>query len=494
MISRCLLAMVAILLGGFRPTFYKFIDLNSRSPYPFSMPSIHFTSLGCPRNLVDSEVMLGILLRAGYDVAEHLEEADFLIVNTCSFLEAARTEALETIGALFSQKKSGAKVIVAGCMVNSHKEVITSQFPEVHGFLGAGDVEAVLQAVRAEEVPLASAKSYLQLGEVPRLLATPGHYAYLKIAEGCRKACAYCIIPKIKGPLRSKPLEQIVREFRALLQQGVQEVILIAQDLGDWGKDRGKPKGDLAELLRQLLREPGEYWLRLLYLYPDEITDEIVALLASDRRLCRYLDLPIQHINDVLLKAMRRHTTGGEIKSLIRRLRSEVEGIHLRTSLIVGFPGETEAQFQELAAFLEEYPLDHVGIFRYSREEGTPAAVLPDQVPEEVKEERYQRLMAVQERVVEKLHAARRGQQYEVVVEGYHPESDLLMVGRYYGQAPDIDGQIILNDTRHVTAFGERYPVAITGHAGVDLIGRVKRRAKAAAPKVAVSNRLRLVS
>lgn len=454
----------------------------------FSLSScnkVHFVSLGCPRNLVDSEVMLGMLLKAGFELEAGMQEADFLIVNTCAFLEASREESLEVIGELFREKKEGAKVIVAGCMVTKHKEVIEERFPSVHYMLGSGDVEGILEAVRSEGSgeKIGSARSYLEAGEIPRLLSTPRHFAYLKIAEGCRKACAYCIIPKIKGPLKSKSIEQVVREFKALLSQGVKEIILIAQDLGDFGKDKHKKEGELAELLRAILALSGQYWLRLLYLYPDEITDELIEIMKSDARICPYLDMPIQHINDGILKAMRRHTTGGEIRALLTKLRSAIPDIHIRTSLIVGFPSESEEHFEELLSFVQDYPLNHVGIFPYSQEKGTPAASLPNQISQVIKNKRLERLAQIQAASVEKQHRTLVGREFEVVIEGYHPESRLLMVGRYFGQCPDIDGQVIINDSRGVTAFGERYLVQITESAGYDLIGRVLRPLFAPTPR-----------
>lgn len=436
---------------------------------------INFVSLGCPRNLVDSEVMLGILLKAGYEVTEAVEKADYLVVNTCAFLESSRQESKDAIAELFNRKKKNAKVIVAGCMITKHRGEVEALFPEVHYMLGSGDVEGILKAVQAEEQgeSIGDARSYLEAGEVPRQISTPRHYAYLKIAEGCRKACAYCIIPKIKGPLQSKSVEQIVKEFKILLNSGSKEIILIAQDLGDFGKDKGAKEGKLAPLLKELLTIPGDYWLRLLYLYPDEIDDALIELIGSDKRLLPYLDMPIQHINNTVLKAMRRHTSGEEIKNIITRLRAQIPEIHIRTSLIVGFPGETEEQFEELVAFLREYPLNHVGIFKYSREEGTAAFKMENQVPEEIKEARFKRLAAVQHEVAEKLNQKMIGQKLDVIVEGYHPESDLLLVGRYFGQCPEIDGQVIINDWAKVKAFGERYQVKITAVAGYDLVGSV---------------------
>lgn len=436
---------------------------------------INFTSLGCPRNLVDSEVMLGILLQAGYEITEEIELADYLVVNTCGFLGASRLESKQAVNELMELKKKSAKLIVTGCMVSKHRKEIEGVFPGVHYLLGSGDVEGILKAVQSDNqgAEIGSAKSYLEAGDVPRLVTTPSHYAYLKIAEGCRKACAYCIIPKIKGPLRSKSTEQIAREFRSLLEQGVKEIILIAQDLGDFGKDRGVKQGELAKLLREILKIPGDYWLRLLYLYPDEIDDELIELMQQDSRLLPYLDMPIQHINNEMLKEMRRTTSAEQIKSVITRLRQKVPGVTIRTSLIVGFPGESEEQFQELMQFLEQYPLNHVGIFKYSKEEGTAAGRMENQIPEEIKEERLSRLAAVQQEVVEKLNVKMIGKRVVVVVESYHSETDLLLVGRFEGQCPEIDGQVILNDWQLVEQFGERYLVEITDVAGYDLVGKV---------------------
>lgn len=435
---------------------------------------IHFTSLGCARNLVDSEVMLGILLRAGYEITEDLKAADFLIVNTCGFLEVARQESIDTIDLLVKEKKKGAKIVVAGCMVQKYGPGIENRFPGVHYFLGSGDMEKILDAVSVPEPgsSITSARSYLQQGEIPRMVSTPRHFAYLKIAEGCMKRCAFCIIPNIKGPLKSKAQEQVLKEFRVLLGQGVKEVILIAQDLGDFGKER-REKDGLVTLLKEMLKEEGDYWIRLLYLYPDEITDELIEVIASDKRICPYLDMPIQHINDTMLKAMRRKTSKADIVSIIEKLRDRIPGIVIRTSLMVGFPGETEEQFQELLQFVEEYPLDNVGIFKYSREEESHSAKLPGHISEDIKQARFEALNAKQLAMARRQNERFVGQKLSVIVEGTHPDSPLLMRGRYYGQCPDIDGQVIITDGRKVTAFGERYNVEITGVADYDLIGRV---------------------
>jgi ribosomal protein S12 methylthiotransferase len=435
---------------------------------------IHFTSLGCARNLVDSEVMLGILLKAGYEPSERLEDADFLIVNTCGFLAESRKESCDTIDLLLKERKENAKVIVAGCMVQKYGPEIKSRFPSVHYFLGSGDMEKILDAVRTPEAGAAitSARSYLEWGEIPRQLSTPKNYAYLKIAEGCMKRCSFCIIPSIKGPLRSKTVAQVVKEFNALLSQGVHEVILIAQDLGDFGKDR-KEKDGLAQALRGMLASDKKFWLRFLYLYPDEITEEIMQIMENDKRICRYFDMPIQHINSTILKAMRRKTSRQQIVDTIKALRARFPDIVLRTSLMVGFPGETEEQFQELIDFIKEYPLDNVGIFKYSREEESHSATLPGHVSEEVKQDRFMRLAAVQQEVVMIRQRRFIGKTLEVMVEGYHPDSPYLMRGRFYGQCPEIDGQVIINDGRLVKSFGKLYQVEITDIAEYDLIGQV---------------------
>lgn len=443
---------------------------------------IYFISLGCPRNLVDSEVMLGILLKAGYEVAPALEEADYLVINTCGFLEASRNESMGAVEEVLQTRKTTAKLIVTGCMVQTHSQILKDKFPSIDYLLGSGDVQGILKAVESTQQGemITTARSYLEAGEVPRQLSTPKHFAYLKIAEGCRKRCAYCIIPNIKGPLKSKSQEQVLKEFHLLLDQSVKEIILIAQDLGDYGKDKGSKKlNGLMELLQMMLDNDKQFWLRLLYLYPDEITDDLIALIKKDPRLCPYLDMPIQHINNDVLKAMRRATSREQIIDTIIKLRKEVPGVVIRTSLIVGFPGETEEQFEELARFIQDYPLDNIGIFKFSREPGSHAHDLPDQILDEVKEKRYHRLMQIQKRIVKKNQKKWIGKRLTVVVEGYHPDSQLLMRGRFYGQCPDIDGMVILNEgTEKVKAFGEQALVEITDFVDYDLIGKVVKLSK----------------
>jgi ribosomal protein S12 methylthiotransferase len=434
----------------------------------------HFTSLGCARNLVDSEVMIGILLKNGYEVVPEPQDADFLVVNTCGFLESSRQEGIQTIQDLFDIKKSDAKVIVAGCMVQKHSGELKDRFPNIHYMLGSGDVEKILDAVKAGQQgeAVTSARSYLEWGEVPRTLSTPKHYAYLKIAEGCKKRCAFCIIPTIKGPLKSKTTEQVLKEFNSLLSQDVFEVIMIAQDLGDFGKDR-KEKGALATLLREMLKVKKDFWIRLLYLYPDEIDDELITVIKSDSRICPYLDMPIQHINNEMLKAMHRTTSKEEILDILGKLRKEIPNVVVRTSLMVGFPGETEEHFAELLDFVKKVPLDNVGIFKFSLEKEAYAAKLPNQISDEVKQERFEKLAAAQQKMVRKRNKLMIGRKLIAVVEGFHPESQMLLRARYTGQCPEIDGQIIINDGRKVTGFGKLYEVEITDCTDYDLIGKV---------------------
>ena len=436
--------------------------------------NIHFVSLGCSRNLVDTEVMLGLVMERGLCVVPGIEEADFLVVNTCGFLQEARDEAYGVIEELFEKKKASAKVVIAGCMVKKEKEALKRVFPKIHYFLGSGDVGKILDALESKEKGEAVSKerSYLQEPGSARVVSTPGAYAYLKIAEGCAKRCSFCVIPKIKGPLRSKSARQVLDEFSALLDQGIFEIVLIAQDLGDYGLDRGE-KGALERLLKEMFKDKRAFWLRLLYLYPDEITDSLIEVMKSDARVCRYLDMPIQHVNDDLLKAMRRKTSKGQIVEVIGKLRRELPGIVIRTSLMVGFPTETEVQFQELLGFVKEHPLDNVGVFEYSREEDALSFKMGGQLSAVVKARRRKALMEAQQISVRARGADYVGRRLDVVVDGYHPESELLLTGRHQGQCPEVDGVVILNEWDLVSEFGKRYLVEITEASGYDLVGRV---------------------
>lgn len=441
---------------------------------------VHFVSLGCPRNLVDTEVMLGILLQHGYEPTEDQVEADYLVVNTCGFLESARQESLDTISSLVKGKKPSARVIVTGCMAQKFPQQIEDAFPQGISLLGSGDVNHILKLIQDSEPQrlISDAKSFLEQGEIPRVLSTPKHYAYLKIAEGCLKRCSFCAIPSIKGNLKSKAVEQVLREFKALLSQGVQEIILIAQDLGDYAKDR-KEKGGLEALLREMLQVPGDYWIRLLYLYPDEITDELIEIMGQDTRVCRYLDMPIQHVNDRLLKAMRRKTSRADIEAIISKLRTKMPEIVIRTSLMVGFPSETDQDFEELITFVAEQKLDQVGVFQYSLEADTPAAMMEEQIDEAIKKSRWEKLMAVQSKVVQEKLKNQVGKRVLVRVDGPHPETPLLRVARTQGQCPQIDGQVILNDWSKGAEAGSLYWVEITQALDYDWMARVLKPYKA---------------
>ena len=506
--------------------------------------TIMFQSLGCPRNFVDTEVMMGITVQSGMQLTQDVTKADYLVVNTCGFLESARQESLDAIQALMAAKNRSSKLLVTGCMVNLHKEQILRDYPQVDSVLGSGSVDQILQTIatleEAEEkqphttplhvitnidesdhsIPTETAvtspsssaprkrnnnKSFLEQGDTPRFLATPPHYAYLKIAEGCKKQCSFCIIPRIKGKLQSKHPSQIVEEFLTLSERA-SEIILIAQDLGDYGKDlliTGTQAGpssatndkiDLAVLLSKLLEATDDpnLWLRLLYLYPDEITPQILDLMESDTRICRYLDMPIQHSHNDILKLMRRKTSAEQIQTTIETLRQRLPGIHVRTSLMVGFPGETDDHFEHLLQFVKDMELDNVGVFMYSNESMAHSSRLPNHVSQEIKEDRYDRLMQVQWEIVQRKHQAKLNTRLEVVVEGLNTQGDV--VGRYYGQCPEIDGQVILldennsnehrqrrqrrrglrkNEKRHgMVAGGQRYWVEVTGYDEYDLTAR----------------------
>ncbi|NDE63406.1 MAG: 30S ribosomal protein S12 methylthiotransferase RimO [Chlamydiae bacterium] len=438
--------------------------------------TLSFVSLGCSRNLVDTEVMLALLLKNGYEVASNPDKADFHIINTCGFLEAARQEAIDTVARTLKVMKPSAKIIVTGCMVSIQKNKLADLFPEIHYFLGSADIDKILTAVRSFEKGeiVSTAKSFLQNGEVPRLTSTPKHYAYLKIAEGCRKQCAFCIIPKIKGPLSSKSLEQIDKEFQALIHQGVKEVILIAQDLGDFGKDRRENQA-LHALLRHLLKKEGQFWIRLLYLYPDEIDEDLIALIQSDSRVLPYLDMPIQHINDRLLKLMFRKTSRQDILSTIQKLREQIPHIVIRTSLMVGFPSETECEFEELVDFVQSAKLDNVGVFSYSREELSHSHTYEGHLDEETKTRRYNRLMQAQQKIARKKLKSFVGKKLIVLVDGVHPEVDHLFTGRFYGQCPEIDGSILINGGFEHVKVGDFVEVQISDSLDYDLIGQALR-------------------
>jgi len=405
---------------------------------------LHFISLGCPRNLVDTEVMLGIAKRHGYDFTDRIEAAQYIVINTCGFLKSARQEACDVLKEVFAEKRADAKVIVAGCMVKEYRGHLRELFPEIYYFIGSGNVDSILEALSsATSGECVTGTSYLQKKGEERLLSTPGHYAYLKVAEGCLKRCTYCSIPTIKGALVSRKVEDVKEEFSSLLDRGIFEVILIAQDLGDFGKDKKDKTENVKSLIGALLKDPREFWLRLMYIYPDEIDDELIDLIDSDDRICNYLDMPIQHADDEILKRMGRKTSRAEIEEVIAKLRSRIPDMVIRTSLITGFPGETEAQHLVLKEFIEEQKLDNIGIFKYSQEAFTLAAKFEGQIEEKEKERRYNELMEAQQQIAININGGLIGYQIPVVIDSI--EEDVL-VARTYGQCPDVDGTVLISN------------------------------------------------
>jgi len=409
---------------------------------------VGLVSLGCPKNLVDSEIMLGLLKNAGFTVTKREQEADALIVNTCSFINDAKEESIKTILELARLKEEGScrAILVAGCLAQRYPEELMAEMPEIDGLLGTGSIPeiagAVKDALAGKRVFLVGRPGFLHCADLPRLQSTPPYTAFLKIAEGCDNHCSYCVIPGIRGPFRSRPVDDVVNEASNLAAAGVKELVLVAQDTTRYGIDLyGKPM--LSGLLKRLAGIDGPVWLRLLYTYPALISDELIELMASEKKVCRYLDLPLQHASNAVLARMNRRGSREETVRLVEKLRSSVPGITLRTSFITGFPGETEADFQELLDFMEEIEFDRVGIFTYSREENTAAAAMPDQVPEDVKAERRGRAMALQQKISLKRNRSKTGTVLPVLVEGRSKKPGVYF-GRSEGDAPDIDGKVFI--------------------------------------------------
>jgi len=422
---------------------------------------IGFVSLGCPKNLVDSEVMVGFAERAGHSTTPDPAEADVLVVNTCAFIDSAKKESVDAILEMAEHKKAGRcrRLIVTGCLGERYREELRRELPEVDVVLGTNEVPDIVGAIenRVEASPVAfhrtspavsaipSLPAYLYDAETPRTLSTPRHFAYVKIAEGCDYTCSFCIIPRLRGAYRSRPADSIVREARILASKGVRELLLVSQDTTFYGVDRGE-RGALARLLRDLNAVEGLGWIRLLYLYPTTVTPDTLQAIAECDKVCRYVDLPLQHASDPVLKRMRRPGTRASYERLLAKIRRMVPGVAIRTTFIVGFPGETREDFDRLCAFVEEQRFDHVGVFTYSHEEGTTAGTLEDDVPRRVKEARRRRLMAIQKRVVEAANRGRVGTMVRVLVDGPSPEHPLVLRGRLEGQAPDIDSLVYLSD------------------------------------------------
>jgi len=411
--------------------------------------TVCLVSLGCPKNLVDSEVILGLLSKEGYPLTTDPLRAEVLIVNTCSFIEDATKEAIENIIQLSHFKKEGRcrLLIVSGCFPQRYGKVLEKELPEVDYFVGTGDFQNLpeLLAQKPKRKSFLSKPTFLYDETTPRILSTPPFIAYLKIAEGCSNACTFCTVPKIRGPYRSRKLRSALDEAQKLADQGVQELILIAQDTTAYGRDL-RDGTNLEKLLKNLVKVRGVRWIRILYSYPkaDNFTDGLLELMAQEEKICPYLDLPIQHIDDEILKRMGRRVRSNEIRNLLQKIRTLLPEGSLRSSLIVGFPGEKENQFKALLDFVEEIQFDHLGAFKYSAEEGTPAFRLPHPIPERVKEERLRTLMEIQKKISLKKNQARVGQRRVVLVEGPQRERGVLR-GRLQTQAPEIDGSVFLN-------------------------------------------------
>jgi ribosomal protein S12 methylthiotransferase len=464
---------------------------------------IGFLSLGCPKNLVDGEVMLGIARDAGHELTPDAADADVIVVNTCAFIDKAKQESIDAILEMAQYKKDGncSRLVVTGCLAERYRDELKAEIPEIDALLGTGEVPLILDAIGAggsrpaasgsvipltffpsskaasnsSQPPAASRlplPTYIYDAETPRLLTTPRHFAYVKIAEGCDYTCAFCIIPTLRGKYRSRSADSILREARGLAARGVRELLLISQDTTFYGIDRGE-RGALARLLRELNTIDGLEWIRLLYLYPTTITDDVLDAMAECDKVCRYVDLPLQHASADVLKRMRRPGNRKTYDTLLQRIRNRVPGVTLRTTLIVGFPGETEADYAELEGFVSDTGFDHVGVFTYSHEEGTRAFALPDDVPAAVKRRRRSALMAKQKKLVAAAQKARIGTELDVLVDGPSPEHGLVLQGRLEGQAPEIDPVVFLTDCDPERyGSGQLIRTRIVGARGYDLVAK----------------------
>lgn len=413
--------------------------------------NIGLVSLGCAKNRVDSELILGLLVQQGHAIVEDPAKAEVLIVNSCGFIEQAKTESIDTLLRLAEYKQTGTckALILAGCLGQRYGSELLQELPEVDAIVGTGAwdrmPEAILAALAGRRPLFAAGSAILPDAAMPRMLTTPSHLAYVKIAEGCNHACAFCAIPLIRGPLISRTMESIRQETARLVAGGVKEINLVAQDTTSYGIDLyGRPM--LVELLRELVSIPATFRIRLLYSYPQNFSNELIALMAAEPKICKYVDIPIQHVNDAMLKAMRRPDRRSDLETLIHALRNAMPDVAIRTSLIVGLPGETADMFAELRSFVEEYRLDHVGVFMYSPEENTPAANFPDQIADEIKDDRYNELMAIQAGISEAINKAAEGREYEVLIEGHDAEDPTLGFGRTCREAPDIDGTVYVEN------------------------------------------------
>lgn len=437
---------------------------------------ILFISLGCDKNLVDTEVMLGLLASRGYEMTDDEAQADVIVINTCCFIHDAKEESIQNILEMAEYKKQGKirALIVTGCLAQRYRQEIIDEIPEVDEVLGTTAYDKILDAVDAalagEHSVMLSDLDALPLPDTKRLVTTGGHFAYLKIAEGCDKHCTYCIIPKIRGNFRSVPMEHLLKEAQELADQGVKELILVAQETTLYGKDLYGEKS-LHLLLKKLCKISGIRWIRILYCYPEEITDELIRVMKEEPKICHYLDLPIQHANDTILGRMGRRTSKQELVDIIGKLRSEIPDICLRTTLITGFPGETKEQHEELMGFVDEMEFDRLGVFTYSPEEATPAAEMPDQIDEEVKLDRQADLMELQQEIAFDNAQDMVGREVLVMIEGKVADENAY-VGRTYRDAPNVDGLIFINTDEELLS-GDFARVKVTGAIDYDLIGEL---------------------
>lgn len=438
---------------------------------------ILFVSLGCDKNLVDSEMMLGMLAQRGHSFTDDEAEAEAVVVNTCCFIGDAKEESVNTLLQMAELKKEGQiqVLIAAGCLAQRYREEIQQEIPEVDEIIGTMAIDSIADAIdevmagrRENHIPEAGAA--IVYGK-KRSVTTGGHYAYLKIAEGCDKRCTYCIIPKVRGGYRSVPMEALVKEAEELAEGGVRELILVAQETTVYGKDLYGRKA-LPELLEKLCRIPGLYWIRLLYCYPEEITPELIDCIRREPKICHYLDMPIQHAADGILKKMGRRTNQEELRERIAQIREAIPDICLRTTLISGFPGETQEEFEELYNFVDEMEFDRLGVFPYSREEGTPAAEMPDQVPQEIKESRRDELMELQQEIAFEKAESMKGRTILAMIEG-KVEDENAYVARTYMDAPGVDGLLFINTSRQLLT-GDFVRARVTGSYEYDLIGELE--------------------
>jgi ribosomal protein S12 methylthiotransferase len=443
------------------------------------MTKVGFVSLGCPKNLVDSEVMMGILARGGYELTPHAEEAEVLVVNTCSFIEPAQMESVETILEMAGHKKTGAakKLIVAGCLVERFREQILEQVPEVDAVVGAGEVERILEAVTGDlRVLPAEPPAFLYHDLTPRILTTPKHSAYIKIAEGCDHPCSFCIIPQLRGKFRSRRFESVVREAENLANAGAREITLIGQDTTSYGEDLGLRDG-LAQLLEKLAEIEELEWVRFLYAYPNRVTQKLLDTIAAHARLARYMDMPLQHASRNILAGMKRGSHGDAFLRLLEKIRTTIPGVSIRTSFIVGFPSETEEDFEELCEFVRAARFDWMGVFEYSDVDNAASYTLEGKVDAEMITDRRNRLMSIQKKISREKLRAWKGREAVALVEGLSKENPLVWEARLEGMAPEIDGKVYLTDIvapcGKTTAAGDIARVEITKTDAYDLIGRV---------------------